>query len=272
MWPIGRICDIYALGSITTVHNPCFVHIAIFPTDTFFHRTQECLIKESSLINYNKDYLEEQLEISNSIKKWKILKDLINKTDCHKSSTSEIFINGSICNDLQTIVNAHNEYFVEVGPRLANNIFSSINPMSYLTNHVDNSMYMPEITECEVITVICSLTNSSPGWEYIPAKLLKPYIEEYIKPLTYIINKAFETGVFQDSLKLAKVIPIYKSGDKTLLSNYRPISILNSFSKNFEKVIYQARVQEFVRGGAQNLKAFFFFLLFNFSGGGPAQK
>ena len=87
------------------------------------------------------DYLEEQFEIGNSIKKWKILKDLIITTDCHQSSTSEIFINGSICNDLQTIVNAHNEYFVEVGPRLANNISSSINSMSYLTNHVDNSIY-----------------------------------------------------------------------------------------------------------------------------------
>ena len=141
----------------------------------------------------------------------------------------DLFVN------LQTIVNAHIEYFVEVGPRLANNISSSINPMSYLTNHVDNSIYMPEITEREVITVICSLTNSSPGWNNIPAKLLKPYIEEYIKPLTYtcIINKSFETGVFPDSLKLAKVIPIYKSGDKTLLSNYRPISILNSFSNFF---------------------------------------
>ena len=65
-----------------------------------------------------KDYLEEQFEISNSINKWKILKDSINKTDCLISSQSEIFNNGSICNDLQTIVNAHNEYFVEVGPRL----------------------------------------------------------------------------------------------------------------------------------------------------------
>ena len=110
-----------------------------------------------------------------------------------------------------------------------------MNPMSYLTNHVDNSMYMPEITECEVITDICSLTNSSPGWDNVPVKLLKPYIEEYIKPLTYIINKSFETGVFPDSLKLAKVIPIYKSGDKTLLFNYRPISILNFFQKCLKK-------------------------------------
>ena len=78
---------------------------------------------------------------------------------------------------------------------------------------------MPVITECEVITGICSLTNSSPGWDTIPAKLLKPYIEEYISLFTYIINKSFETGVFLDSLKLVKAIPIYKSGDKTLLSN-----------------------------------------------------
>ena len=61
---------------------------------------------------------------------------------------------------------------------------------------------------------------------------------QLLKSLTYFIDKSFETGVFPDSLKLAKVIPIYKSGDKTLLSSYRPISILNSFSKIFEKVIY----------------------------------
>ena len=45
-------------------------------------------------------------------------------------------------------------------------------------------------------------------------------------------------------------------------------------ARNFQREL-QARVQEFVRGGAQNLKGFFFFfffLLFNFSGGGPAQK
>ena len=95
---------------------------------------------------------------------------------------------------------------------------------------------MPEITERELITVICSLTNSSTGSDNILAKLLKPYtcIEEYIMSLTYIINKSFGT----DSLKLAKVIPICIFGDKTLLSNYRPISILNSFSKFFEKVIH----------------------------------
>ena len=136
------------------------------------------------------------------------------------------------------IANAYNDYFVEVGPTLANNISSTVNPMPYVTNHVINSMYVPVITECEIMTVVSSLTNSSPGWDNLPARLLKPYILEYIKPLLYIINKSFETDVFPDDLKVAKVIPIYKSGDKTLFSNFRPISILNTFSNIFKKIIY----------------------------------
>ena len=71
----------------------------------------------------HKEDLQEQLELSNPIKKWKIMKDIkINKTNCYKNSTSELFINGSICNDPQVIANAYNDYFVEVGPTLANNI------------------------------------------------------------------------------------------------------------------------------------------------------
>ena len=62
--------------------------------------------------------------------------------------------------------------------------------------------------------------------------------KHYIKPLTYLINSFFESGTFLEELKLAKVIPILKSGDKQDISNYRPISILSFFSKVFEKTMY----------------------------------
>ena len=57
-------------------------------------------------------------------------------------------------------------------------------------------------------------------------------------PLTHIFNASFEQGIFPKDFKLAKVIPVYKKGDNTLCSNYRPISILSVFSKIFEKLVY----------------------------------
>ena len=58
-------------------------------------------------------------------------------------------------------------------------------------------------------------------------------------PLSIIINQTLNTGIFPDTLKVAKVRPLYKKGDDRSFSNYRPISLLPSFSKIFEKVIYQ---------------------------------
>ena len=53
-----------------------------------------------------------------------------------------------------------------------------------------------------------------------------------------MINTSIESGHVPDTMKLAKVIPIYKSKDKQMLNNYRPISLLPIFSKILEKVIY----------------------------------
>ena len=66
-------------------------------------------------------------------------------------------------------------------------------------------------------------------WDNLPAQLLKS--------LTYFIDKSYETGLFPDSLKLAKVIPIYKSGDKTLLSNYDQFPFSTLF-QHFLKKLY----------------------------------
>ena len=59
------------------------------------------------------------------------------------------------------------------------------------------------------------------------------------KPLTLIINQSLITGIFPEKLKLAKVIPLYKKDDKLITNNYRPISLLTSISKLFEKVVFE---------------------------------
>ena len=56
--------------------------------------------------------------------------------------------------------------------------------------------------------------------------------------LCALINKSFDQGYFPSSLKIARVIPLHKGGDKRLVNNYRPISILPTISKIFEKIVY----------------------------------
>ena len=67
---------------------------------------------------------------------------------------------------------------------------------------------------------------------------MKQCKQAIVKPLQIIINQALTTGIFPDKLKIAKVQPIYKNEDQTLIKNYRPISILPAISKVFEKIIY----------------------------------
>ena len=69
-------------------------------------------------------------------------------------------------------------------------------------------------------------------------KILKSICDIISPCLTNIINRSFTEGVFPDSLKKARLTPIPKEGDKCNLSNYRPISVLQVFSKVFEKVAY----------------------------------
>ena len=53
------------------------------------------------------------------------------------------------------------------------------------------------------------------------------------------MNQSFQSGIFPDKLKIAKVISIFKKGNPELPSKYRPISLLPIFSKLFEKVMYK---------------------------------
>ena len=70
------------------------------------------------------------------------------------------------------------------------------------------------------------LNNSAAGYDGLQPSIMTMLTKVYIKPLSYLINNSIEPGIFPVELRLAKVIPIYKSDDKQLNQNFRPISVI----------------------------------------------
>ena len=84
-----------------------------------------------------------------------------------------------------------------------------------------------------------------PGGDSIAACVVKASCNAFITPLTYIMNLSISKGVFPSELKIARVIPLFKSNDPMLFSNYRPVSVLPLFSKILERLMYK-RLLSFV--------------------------
>ena len=72
----------------------------------------------------------------------------------------------------------------------------------------------------------------------IPTKIIKLAKFVLAPTLRRIFNKCINEGFCPDCLKVAEVIPTYKSGEQNICSNYRPISILLQFNKIFERILY----------------------------------
>jgi len=81
--------------------------------------------------------------------------------------------------------------------------------------------------------------KDSYGNDEISSRILKISAAYVISPLTYIFNKVLSTGIFPERLKFSEVRPLFKKGDITEFSNYRPISLPTSFSKIIEKIIFK---------------------------------
>ena len=67
-------------------------------------------------------------------------------------------------------------------------------------------------------------------------KLLKAIINDIAPVPSHIFNRSLATGIVPSLLKIAKITPIFKSGDNQIFNNYRPISILPSISKILQKL------------------------------------
>ncbi|PNF29254.1 hypothetical protein B7P43_G10478, partial [Cryptotermes secundus] len=145
----------------------------------------------------------------------------------------------------QKVANTLNSYFIDKVEELVEETRNRNNNRlpQLLVDRNPNSMYLFPISEDEIVLVVTKLKGkASAGVDEVPEFLLKACIQCIKKPLTFIFNESLNQGIFPDLLKIAKVRPVYKKGNRQEASNYRPIALLSVFSKILEKIMYSRLV------------------------------
>lgn len=175
---------------------------------------------------------------------WKHLKSVHNgSTSSSKTLPDELVIEGEHFTDSQTIASKFNEYFTSVAQILDNTNSETedldITKLQEFVNGKvpDNTQFsIPFITTEQVLSYTSILDSSkATGLDGLGPKIIKLAANSLSPQIAALINKSIISGTFPSQLKCAKVLPIFKSGTKSDPSNYRPISILPTISKIFEK-------------------------------------
>lgn len=172
---------------------------------------------------------------------WKNINNILRKNQNKTNFPSSFLHEGANITDHKDIANAFNKYFIDVGSSLASkipNVHTNRNTMPTLSQ--SPSFFMTPTTEYEIMQIIKKLKpKTSCGFDEISSKLIKNSSMIIAAPLAHVINLSLLNGIVPTQMKIAKVIPTYKNNENNLLKNYRPISLLPTFSKILEKIVYK---------------------------------
>ena len=231
------------LKSINT-KNKLYKKYIMKPCEKSKNRFKKYRNKLNALIKKSKkDYYDGRFNtFKNDMRKtWQTINNIIGKGN--KSSTQSKLLNkeGHYITDPQSIANEFNDYFVNIGPKLASTISNSSKTSycDYLHDPLNNNMYMKPVVSEEIKKIICKFDpNKSAGHDDIGNYIIKRVANEISEPLTSIFNLSISTGEVPRNLKIAKVIPIHKKDNPELCSNYRPVSVLPAVSKILERLVF----------------------------------
>ena len=190
-----------------------------------------------------KIYFEEELKNnkSNLKKTWNIIRQAIKL----KSKKSDVNLNTLIINNTEVqdplLIAEHlNKFFASAPADIIKEIPPTPEPETEpdiqdvpIFNMSDN-----EVTAREIVDTVKLLEpKKSCDVGGVSMFFVKKCIYSIAQPLKHVFGLSFSTGIVPDQFKIAKVVPIYKSGDPRSADNYRPISLLNNFSKIIEKIM-----------------------------------
>jgi Reverse transcriptase (RNA-dependent DNA polymerase) len=157
-----------------------------------------------------------------------------------KSTIKEIEKDNTLYTKDNDIAEIFNDFFTEVGQKIQDEIEpTDKDPLSYFPENFNAPDFTINNTgPVHVIDVIKAMYNkSSSDCNNISMKLIKFVAYEISVPLAHIFQLSIESGIFPDKFKASRVVPIFKQGSPKTCDNYRPIALVNSFSKILEKMV-----------------------------------
>ena len=185
---------------------------------------------------------------------------IISQEETKKSEIQALKVQDKKITDQQIIAETFKKYFVAIAENInrqkkselidnvENNKYSHTHFMEKAYNKPYPIMEYKCTTTKEIEQIILSLqTKNSYGYDEMSTKILNISCPFISSPINYICNKMLFWGIFPDRLKYAIIKPIHKSDDTYEIANYRPISILTSFSKIFEMVMQKRILKHFTK-------------------------
>ena len=197
-----------------------------------------------------KAYVSIRNEVIKSIRTCK--RQELNKKIGSKPTSKQIFESlrqikkTQMKNHLPIDIDELNLHFSQIGQHHLDQFKTSSEEFTNSMNDCPTTMFCLPASDSEILKIISSLENkTSSSIEGINNRILKIFAIVLVPYLISIFNSITESGIFPSCLKVATITPLWKPGEKTDPNNYRPISILFSVSKVFERLLFN-RISHFI--------------------------
>ena len=193
------------------------------------------------LRNAKKEYYSSKIagQKFNPKKAWKSINNLLGRQN-KPTVVNEINLGEKNFTTPKDIAEGFNDYFSNIGPDLASKIdTSNYNFETYTKTAESEFAAFQPVTVSHVCRLLHGLSsNKATGIDKISCKIIKIAAPAISDSLTFIFNQAITLSSFPNEWKMARVIPLYKNGQRNIPGNYRPISVLPAISKIMERIMY----------------------------------
>jgi hypothetical protein len=180
---------------------------------------------------------------SDSRKSWQLINFILGRGKRSKIKTIKL-MNGTTVDNPDIIAEEFNRHFSTIPIITQSRLANPLHNYEHLVPFNDLSLNLEPSTPNEVKSVLRELKKNQNASE-LPVKFLKIILQELSSLLSSIFNMCVVHGCWPDSLKIARIVPVFKTGNPGTVNNYRPISILPIIDKIFEKLVY-VRLNNFI--------------------------